>query len=296
MKNRGSVSKIQYNPCCSHQFACITSEGWIRIFDTKQASYNGGEPTVKIQIGDSPLKLMDWYGKKIVTVTNKNVIVMVNINNTHPTNIGEITSSSTMSVKYRVEFPYEVTDIMWSRDGKLFITASSGKLYCVNNDEKLSEFVTKIVVPQTTTSTSMDTSDGSSVGALGFVVSVSGASLTCLDISNDNKYVVVGSEDSIVSVLELPELFCIQTHSKFDASIGSVSIRSNEDSNQPPILAYTTRNGAVVVNLSDEKVLLKTDFSGASSGILHPTLPNIAFIQDDSSGSIDVWVDEFKFN
>ncbi|KAG2377378.1 hypothetical protein C9374_009289 [Naegleria lovaniensis] len=341
--NRGDVTKIKFNPCCSHQLACITSKGYIRIFDTKITSYNGGESIVHLMVGDTPLKHLDWCcnGLKMVVVDIKNSIYIYTIKQTHATNIGEITTSSSLVIKDRGVFPCDITDIKWDKQGNtLYIATGIGKIFCVNDEkEKINAFVTlKINSPSVSTQPSqlltqkssldakssnmMDTSsdeiDSSSLNnflttdASQFLVSK--GALTSMDISSDEKYLVVGSEDSVVSIFEFPELICAHTFSDMNSLVVCVSVRAQVGTNPntatsaskspystshvflPPVMACCTRNEEkrsymlYVINLIDGTPLIKKEVSQVTQIQLHPSMNYIAYIQD---GSTEVIVEEF---
>nr|CAG4711019.1 unnamed protein product [Naegleria fowleri] len=344
--NRGDVTKIKFNPCCSHQLACITSKGYIRIFDTKITSYNGGESIVHLMVGDTPLKHLDWCcnGLKMVVVDNKNSIYIYTIKQTHATNIGEITTSSSLVIKDRGVFPYDITDIKWDKKGNtLYIATGIGKIFCVNDEkEKISAFVTsKINSPSVSTqpssapllsqksldgkSNAMDTSSdfeiqSTTTSSLNNYLTtdssqflVSKGALTSMDISSDERYLVVGSEDSVVSIFEFPELICAHTFSDMNSLVVCVSVRAQVGTNPntfarssssshgynlflPPVMACCTRNEEkrsymlYVINLIDGTPLMKKEVSQVTQIQLHPSMNYIAYIQD---GSTEVMVEEF---
>ena len=276
---------MKFNPCCSHQFACITSKGCLRIFDTKQTTYTGGAPTTQLNVNDLYLKCFDWCptGHRMAVVDSKNNITIYQIDGTHPTNIGEVTSSSKLTLKERVSFPVEITDLMWDRKGKtLYIASENGRIYYVREDEKIATYVSKVFNPMIDENIREP------------YILVGRSAITCLDISHDDKYLIVGSEDSAVSVFEIQDLICVHNFSDIGSLVTTVSVRLLQGKY---LILFSTRNdekkvtGIFLMNLNDGKMLFKTERDGISKAILHPSMNYIAFCQDSSP--YDVIVEGF---
>uniref|UniRef100_K3WJS8 Uncharacterized protein n=1 Tax=Globisporangium ultimum (strain ATCC 200006 / CBS 805.95 / DAOM BR144) TaxID=431595 RepID=K3WJS8_GLOUD len=239
-----SIHSLAWDPTNPHRLASTGADKTVRIWDTKTCKI-----AHSISLQSEALNIVYSYDGKYIAVSNLDCVNLIDTKKNR--------------VVRRVVNPYEVNEVQFSKAGFLFVAAGHAAGYGTF------EIMRIVAEPKGTPY----------LENVHKVVAHAG-SCFCLDFHPSGRYVAVGGIDSLVSLWDLEELFCVRTFVVTTSSIRTV--RFNHDGRylaigmeDTTLLVVETETGVIAVTIALQNVLQYLCW--------HPSKNILAYVGDKPS-------------
>ncbi|TMW63111.1 hypothetical protein Poli38472_002052 [Pythium oligandrum] len=236
-----SIHSLAWDPTNPHRLASTGADKTVRIWDAKTAKISGS-----ISLQSEALNIVYSHDGKYIAVSNLDCVILIDARKNR--------------VVRRVVNPYEVNEVQFSKSGYLFVAAGHPAGY--------GTFEIMKIVP--------DKKGNPNLENVHKAVAHAG-SCFCLDFHPSGRYVAVGGVDSLVSLWDLEELYCVRTFVVTTSSIRTV--RFNYDGSLLAIGMEDTT--LVIVNTETGETALTLQLQNVLQYLCwHPTKNILAYVGD----------------
>ncbi|CCI39644.1 unnamed protein product [Albugo candida] len=204
------ILSLAWDPTSLYRVSSTSSDKTVRVWDVK-----AGKIAQTVTLQNEAMNIVYSHDGKYIAVSNLDCVTLI--------------ETKKYRVVQRVVNPYEVNEIQFSRTGHFYVAAGHPtghgmfEIMRVSCDGKGKPFLENL-----------------------HKVTAHAGSCFCLDFHPSGKVVALGSVDSLVSLWDLQELYCVRTFTVTSSSIRTV--RFNHDGSY---LAIGTEDSNIIVVLTE---------------------------------------------
>ncbi|KAJ0408360.1 hypothetical protein P43SY_003086 [Pythium insidiosum] len=239
-----SIHSLAWDPTNPHRLASTGADKTVRVWDAKT-----GKIAHSISLQSEALNIVYSHDGRYIAVSNLDCVILID--------------ARKHRVVRRVVNPYEVNEVQFSKSGFLFVAAGHPAGYGTFE-------IMKIVAEK---------KGNPNFENVHKVIAHAG-SCFCLDFHPSGRYVALGGIDSLVSLWDLQELYCVRTFIVTTSSIRTV--RFNHDGSLLAIGMEDTT--LVVVHTATGETALTLQLQNVLQYLCwHPSKNVLAYVGDKPS-------------
>ncbi|KAJ0411688.1 hypothetical protein ATCC90586_002072 [Pythium insidiosum] len=265
-----SIHSLAWDPTNPHRLASTGADKTVRVWDAKT-----GKIAHSISLQSEALNIVYSHDGRYIAVSNLDCVILID--------------ARKHRVVRRVVNPYEVNEVQFSKSGFLFVAAGHPagygtfeimKIVAEKKGNPNFENVHKVCSMQHWKKDARSAWRGVTEASLGLQVIAHAGSCFCLDFHPSGRYVALGGIDSLVSLWDLQELYCVRTFIVTTSSIRTV--RFNHDGSLLAIGMEDTT--LVVVHTATGETALTLQLQNVLQYLCwHPSKNVLAYVGDKPS-------------
>ncbi|CEG40646.1 WD40 repeat protein [Plasmopara halstedii] len=239
-----SIMSLAWDPTMPHRLASTGADKTVRFWDVKS-----GRIVNSVSLPSDAVNIAYSHDAKYVVVGNLDCITLIDTRKAR--------------VVRRVVNPFESYEMQFSKDGFLFVAAGHAAGF--------GTFEIMRVVAEKKGNPSLESAHK---------VTAHAGSCVCLDLHPTRRFLVLGGLDSLVSMWDLEELYCVKTFVVTTSSIRSV--RFSHDGkyiaigmDDPNLVVVDVESGDKVINLQLQNNLQYLSW--------HPSKNLLAYVGDKAA-------------
>ncbi|GAM24368.1 hypothetical protein SAMD00019534_075430 [Acytostelium subglobosum LB1] len=240
-----SIEQLRYSPTAPDVLATASSDKTVKIWDTRS-----GKCTMSIATSGENINLCWYVDGSLLAVGNKE------------DNISIIDLKRPDDPIIRTnKYQQEINEIIWDTTGQLFfMTTGTGLLDVM------------LWHPDSKKYTPLHTINGHT------------ANLYTIEMDPLGRYFAIGSADSVVSLWDINEMYCLRSFTKLNAPVRTMGFSSDGQ-----FLAYSSEEPFIEIGHveSGQSIFQIPVETGLNSIAWHPSEPLIAFASDDKDQTKD---------